>query len=90
MSVISFTELVAWYGAVLATFVACFELWKWIHSRALLKVTIRPRVPLAPSAWGGVAGLEYRADNCITPARSENLTQQHGNLDRNGKIAQQV
>lgn len=44
MSVISFTELVAWYGAVLATFVACFELWKWIHSRALLKVTIRPRV----------------------------------------------
>lgn len=48
------------------------------------------RVPLAPSAWGGVAGLEYRADNCITPARSENLTQQHGNLDRNGKIAQQV
>lgn len=41
MSVISFTELVAWYGAVLAPFVACFELWKWIHSRALLKVTTR-------------------------------------------------
>lgn len=44
MSVISFTDLVAWYGAVLATFVACFELWKWIRSRAWLRVTIQPNV----------------------------------------------
>jgi hypothetical protein len=44
MSSISITDLVAWYGAVLATFVASFELWKWVHSRALLRVTIRPSV----------------------------------------------
>lgn len=44
MNSISITDLVAWYGAVLATFVASFELWKWVHSRALLRITIRPHV----------------------------------------------
>lgn len=44
MSSNSITDLVAWYGAVLATFVACFELWKWVRSRAWLRVTIQSGV----------------------------------------------
>ena len=39
------TDVVAWYGAVLATLVFAFELWKWVNSRARLRITI------APNTW---------------------------------------
>jgi len=38
------TELVAWYGAVVATVVFLFDVWKWARHRAALRVTIRPNV----------------------------------------------
>lgn len=44
MNDFTLTDFLAWYGALLASFVAAFELWKWSRSRAWLRVTIRPQV----------------------------------------------
>lgn len=49
------TDFIAWYGAILATVVLVFNIWKWSRSRPRLRVRIRANIYYDD---GGVASVE--------------------------------
>jgi len=64
MANVPFTEIVAWYGATVATVVLVWDIWKWSRRQARLRVQITDRV-FYPDDPGPVLKTEKTANGEI-------------------------
>lgn len=60
-------DIVAWYGAILASAVALFDLVKWFRSRARLRVVVAPKTIYEDGGFSGVEKTAFgEARSCIS------------------------
>lgn len=43
------TEIAAWWGAVIATFVLLWDIYKWKRSGPIIKISVTPNLKVYPS-----------------------------------------